>query len=212
MHRSVAMIQVVCSWKQKGDRLIRNGRSILAASAYQAALNKLDFVHRNCYIYFTIRAEAFKGYTASDAMNALTFKLQAGLAAAFLMSRRYTEVTQLTKSALQCSNSYCDCRNRPYDCRSRSRTYEQDWAEDQKLDCLKIHYCRALSLHHTGDAAHAVEQMEQAHSVDAGDGTVFAQLTILKQQLAAARKQRLEKLNSLQNQLRKKQATRRKKV
>ena len=213
MRQSAAKIQVVWHWKQKGDRLIRSGRSILAASAYQAALNKLDFVHRKCYIYFIIRAEALKGYSAVHAMYALTIKLQAGLAAAGLMSRKYTEVAQLTKSVLKCSNSYCNCQNRPYD--RPDGPNDQDWAEDPKLDGLKLHYCRALSLHHTGDTPHAIEQMEQALSLDPGDGTVFAQLTILKQRLAqaegAARKQKLEKLNSLQNQLRKKQATRRKK-
>lgn len=210
------MIQVVCYRWKKGDRLLRSGRSILAASTYQTALSKIDLIRRKSYINFDVRANAFQGFDAVDTLNALALNLQAGLAAAHLMSQKFKEVVLSTKSALRCNQAAQDCPHRSWYCNHSYRDRKRDWAKDQRLDYQRIHYCRAIALKYLGDTEYAVEHMEKALTFDPGDGTAFAQLTQLRQELeekkAAARKRRSEKIHSPQNQLRIKQAKRRSKA
>ena len=209
------MIQVLCNQMNKGDRLLRNGSSNLAASTYLTALSKLKSLNQDNDLYFTLRSTKFEGYYAVNAFKALRFKLQAGTAAAYLMSRNYKEVCQMTDAALTCNNAHRGCTHKPISicCSHMYYSAKQDWVEDQKLDYVKIHYCKALALKHMGDTVLAIEHMEKALAFDPGDGTVYAQLMLLKGKLEedAARKARLEKLNARQNQLRRKQKDRREK-
>ena len=174
---------MVCNWKKKGDRLIRNGSSNLAASTYQAALSKLDLVN-DCPLSFSLRSTEFEGFRSKDTINALSFKLQASLAAALLMSRKYEEVDRRADSALKCSGTRTDCTHKFFP--HCSLAYDDDnrnWIEDQKLDYLKIHYCKAIALKNMGDTTQALVNMEKAQGFDPGDGTVFAQLVVLKQKV-----------------------------
>ena len=209
------------NWKKKGDRLIRSGRSILATSAYKTAIEKLERLKNHSYRhYFLLTANPLQSRRALDAIHTLSFKLHAALAAAGLMYRKYEEVGRLTESVLARGSNYDLCvHGLWWGCDYMYCYVERDWAKHLKLDLVKIHYCRALSLHHLGDTVSAIEHMEEALSLDRGDGTVFAQLVLLKQQQLAeaeaeaeARKQRLESLNGLQIKLRKKQARRRAKA
>ncbi len=204
---SAGKLLVVCNWKKKGDALIRSGRSILAASTYQTALHKLSLLTQTSDVYFTITGDFYGGYSAIDAINSLKLKLSAGRAAACLMSRKYEEVVQLTDSVFNSSltpDDLCHCRRRRIFCDK-----ERHWMDEHKLDYMKIYYCKAQSLKHSGDTKGAIQHMEKALHFDPGDGTVFTQLGLLKLQ---RREQRAKKLNSLQNQLRKKQARRREKA
>ena len=210
------MIQVVCNWKTKGDRLIRKGSSNLAASTYQAALSKLDLL-RGRPLYFSMRSTAFEGFDSKDTINALSFKLQASVAAALLMSRKYEEVDRRTDSALICDQTKSYYTHEPHGyCSLGYRDYDRNWIEDQRLDYLKLHYCKAIALKNMGDITQAVAHMEKAYGFDPGDGTVFAQLVLLKQKLeedkARARGQRLAKLNPRQQRLRRKQTNRKEKA
>ena len=200
----------MCNWKNKGDRLLQSDRSILAASVYQTALNKIDLIYRDCYIYFNVRATTFQGYEAVDAMKALTLKLQAGLAAADLMSGMYQEVIQLTESALRCNGPDGECPyayRHLYNC-TLGYNGNRDWNEEQKLDYQRLHYSWAQALHHLGDIVPAIEHMEKAMGYYPRNRTVFAQLARLKQK-SAAEKRRAKRLNASQDQLRKKQERRR---
>ena len=162
------------------------------------------------HLYFRIKAKCFQGYLAVDAIKILVFRIEACLAAASLKSRNYKEVVAQTYAALRCDgeiqtgcHEYC-CHSYGY------------WLEEQKPDCLRIHYCRAMALYHLGNTVTATWHMEYALHLDPGDNDVFEKLTMLQQKLAEEsqisqrlRNLRLEKLNSSQNQLRKKQARRR---
>ena len=210
---SAEQIQVVCKRKKKGDAFIRRGHSILAASTYQTALHKLRLLTQTSKIHFKMTGNFYVGYCAFAAINSLKLKLSAGLAAASLMSRKYEDVGQLTSSVLKCSLAADDCREQRYcDCMSNLFDPERNWMDDHKLDYLKIYYCKAQSLKHSGDTKRAIQHMEKALGFDPGDGTVFTQLGLLKQQRLAEREQRAKKLNFLQNQLRKKQARRKEKA
>ena len=170
----------------------------------------LDRNHNN--LSFIIKAKSFQGYTAVEAIKILALRIEACLAAASLKSRNYKEVVTQTDAALKCDD---ERYIRIHRCGRRcSHSYENsngEWVEHQNLDYLRLHYCRAMALHHLGDTVTAKNHMEEALSLDPGDNNVFEKLTMLKQELAekAARKVKLEKLNSSQNQLRKKQARRR---
>lgn len=216
---------MVCNWKDKGDRLLQNGSSILAASTYQTALSKLEPLNQDRHPGFTIRSTIFEGYRAWDAVNALKFKLQASIAAAYLMSRKHEEVSRLIDAGLKCSHAHRGCtHDQSHDyCNHMYSNYgrpcwaedpEHDWAEDQKLDYAKMHYCKAIALEHTGDTVGAIDHMEKALSFDPGDETASAQLMRLKEKRKenGARSERLKKLNSGQIQLRNKQIRRREKA
>lgn len=145
-------------------------------------------------------------------MKALTFKLQAGLAAAGLMSGKYQEVIQLTESALTCNSPDGDCdHGHRYNCNLGYNDDRPDRVGDQKLDYQRLHYSRALAHDRLGDPVRAIEHMEKALEYYPRDRTVFAQLALLKQK-SAAQKPRAEKLNVSQDQLRKKQENRRSKA
>lgn len=203
---------MVCNWKNKGDRLLQSGRSILATSVYQTALNKIDLIKRDCYIYFQIRATTFQGYGAVDALKALAFKLQAGLAAAGLMSGKYQEVIQLTESALTCNSPDGDCNyGHRYNCNLGYNDDRRERVGDQKVDYQRLHYSRALAHDRLSDPVRAIEHMEKALEYFPRDRTVFTQLTRLKQK-STAQKQRAAKLNVSQDRLRKKQENRRSKA
>ena len=204
---------MIYNWKRKGERLFRSGRSYLAASVYQAALKKLKSLKRNHNLYFTITAGAFQGHLALDSVDILAFRIEACLAAASFKSRAYEEVAALTFAALMCDKSHNVFGPHDGYCNHSYHRSEGDWADDQKFDYLRIHYCRAMALYHLGDTVSATAHMEEALRIDPGDNCVFEKLTMLRQKLAeetaAARKLRLKKLNSSQIQLQKKQARRR---
>ena len=207
---------MVCNWKRKGERLFRSGRSYLAASVYQTALKKLEILNRNHDLfYYIIKAQSFQGYGALDAIKILTLRIEACLAAASLKSREYKEVVAQTDAVLKCTNERCSHIHRsPGQCSHSYRYLDGRWLEDQKLEYVRIHYCRAMALYHLGDTATATNHMERALHLDPGDNIVLEKLTMLRQKLAEEpaqrlRNLRLEKLNSSQNQLRKKQARRR---
>ena len=209
------MIQVACNQKKKGDRLIRSGRSILATSVYQSALKKLQMLDRNYYTDFMIQSDTFRDYTAPDAMKALTFKLQAGLAEAGLMSQQYIEVARLADSALKCKNEVHDTS---YGCHgSCSLSYKDDhkeWTKDQREDYVKFYYCKAMSLYHMGDTLNSKEHMEIALGWNPWDHRVKVHLVMLKRKLAKEefRRSKLQGLNDPQKRLYKKQTLRRAKV
>ena len=167
------------------------------------------------HLFFIIKAKSFQGYSAVEAIKILALRIEACLAAASLKSRNYKEVVAQTDAALKCDE---ERHSHIYRCRQCSHSYKSsngEWVGYQKLDYLRIHYCRAMALYHLGNIATAVKHMEEALGLDPGDNNVFEKLTMLKQELAkeaAARKLRLEKLNRSQNQLRKKQARRRTKT
>lgn len=199
--------------KKKGDRLMRNGRPLQAASVYKTALGKIKQPKWFYDSKFMIRESIFEDRSAVDAMNVLTCKLLAGLAAATLRSHKYKEVIQLTDSALKCSIGSSDCPHGIWDfCSHRYEIGCRGWEGHRKFDLVRLHYCRDLSLHRLGDTVSAIEHMEKALNLDPGDGTVFAQLTLLKQQQQEiqeeARKKRLYKLNGPQKKLYVKQARR----
>lgn len=150
----------------------------MAATTYQTALHKLDFLSKHCDSFIILGSTTFEGYYAEDAMNSLRFKLRASIAAAYLMSRKFKEVSQLTDSALE----HYDWNHRPYDsCTYTWRDYKCDWNRDHALDYLKVHYCKAMALKHEGDTTGAIEHMEKALVFDPGDGQVYTQLSLLKQ-------------------------------
>ncbi|CAD6594353.1 MAG: hypothetical protein ASARMPREDX12_008700 [Alectoria sarmentosa] len=217
------MFLVACNWKDKGDRLLRSGGSDLAASKYNTALSKIDSIVQKRELFFTIKSGTFEDYSSGDAITALRFKLQAGVAAAHLMSHKYKDVSESANAALACVQKYHNPTPRYHNDRSRKLWYDSwYWREDQKLDYVKIHYCKALALkhmgdtaramEHMGDTARAMEHMEKALGFDPGDSTVLAQLELLRQERAleedAVRRARARKLNSMQDLLRKKQRNR----
>lgn len=190
---------------------MRNGISDVAITTYQTALRKLDLLSAHCPTCFILDSTTFQG------CRSLRFKLLASIAAAYSMSRKYKEVGQLTDSALKCNQAHYVGNHRPYGCCSHTcRDDKYDWEKNQALDYLKIHYCKAIALKHTGDTVRAIEHMEKALVFDPGDAQVFTQLLSLKQKRKEEedmlRRNRLEKLNALQDQLRRKQALRRMKV
>lgn len=180
----VGLFLAAYNWQSKGDQLLRSGRSDLASSKYKSTLLRMDLIDQEVDRNFTLNSGAFTDYRIVDATKALRFKVQASVAAAFLMSRMYKEVIESTDVALTCSYTYCDCKD-VYS-NNHCRVYgsgDRNWVEKHKLDRLKIHYCKALALNHMGDTVHAVENMERALVFDPGDGTVFAQLVLLKRRL-----------------------------
>lgn len=190
------MFLVACNWKNKGDRLLRSGRSDWAVSKYLVALGKINLIGQYRALDFQIKSEIIEAYCARDAVNALRFKVQACVAAAFLMSRKYKDVGESTDAALECSHASAGCTHQKYDACSQSYCcLDHDWWEDQKLDYARIHYCKALALKHLGDTVLAIEHMEKALDFDPGDNTVFAQLVLLKRRLEedVAREHRREK-------------------
>ena len=156
-------------------------------------------------------------------MRTLEFKVKASLVAASLKSQLYKDVVAQTDAALKCDDeTHTGIHSRHNSC-NRWYCSGREWAEKQKAEYLRLHYCKAIALYHLGDTVTAVEHMEEAHSLDPGDNHVFEKLTMLKQQKlaeetvrrneeAARRKERLNKLNKPQTQLQKKQARRRAKA
>lgn len=212
-HPFAELIYKIYDTKKKGDRLLRNGCSLQAAAVYKTALDKIK---RPKWLYDSkvmIKYASFGDHSAVDAMNVLTFQIQAGLAAAALRSHDYKEVIQLTASALKCDSESSDCTHKRWDnCSHTYKRGQKNWEKDQKLDLIRVHFSRALSLHRLGDTVSAIEHMEKALSLDPRDGTVFAQLKLLKKQRLVqveVRKRRLDKLNGLQMKLLIKQARRR---
>lgn len=212
-HTFAGFIHTIYDEKNKGDQLMKNGRLLQAASAYSTALDMIEQPKWFYDLKFRIRELIFEHYSAVDAMNTLTFKLHAGLAAAALKSHNYEEVVQLTDSALECRNFYVSCTNHKWDSSGHmSETSCMDWVEDQKLDLVRVHYSRGLSLHRLGNPMSGIEHLERALSFDPGDSTVSAQLTKLKQQrrmVVERQQKRLEKVNDQQRKLYTKQARRR---
>ena len=210
------------NWKRKGERLFRSGRSYLAVSVYQRALKKLELLDDDNDLDFIVSATTLIWNVAVDERKMLFFEVEACLAAANLKSQNYKEVVAQTDSTFDCNDerhSRIYHSNSDYDffC-SKS---DAGWAEQRhKLNYARILYCRAMALYHLGNIATAVEHMEEALRADPGDNTAFEKLTMLKQILAkqtlekeaTRRKERLDKLNKSQIQLRKKQARRRAKA
>ena len=213
---------MVYNWKRKGERLFRSGRSYLAASVFQTALQKLESLDldRIHGVDFKPAPNSLRAYSAVDTGKILAFQIEACLAAASLESRDYDEVCLETGSFLWWDDEThrLTCQDH-YDC-NQSLSYScRQWVGDQTFEYLRIFYCRAMALYHLGDTVSAVWHMEEALRLDPGDNNVFEKLTMLKQTVAtqalakeAARNQRLQKLNSSQIQLQKKQARRRAKA
>ena len=172
------MLQVAYNWKTKGDQLLRSGRSNLAALKYQAALSKLDLLTQTVPYHFSLRTTTYKGCESIDVINVLTFKLQANMAASCLMAQKYEEVELWTSTALNCDHWSWKCPHQYFNGLFPEK--EHNWKEDQRLDYLKIHYCKAMAHKHVGDGAGALEHMEKALTFDPGDNTVFTQLMSLK--------------------------------
>ena len=106
---------VACNWKKKGDQLLRSGRSELATTKYKSALSKVEWIAQNQRLHFTITSGMFESYLARDGLNALRFKLQAGVAASYLMSRKHKDVIQATSAALDCNPGERGCSHCCYD-------------------------------------------------------------------------------------------------
>ncbi|KAM0798573.1 hypothetical protein BDR22DRAFT_858927 [Usnea florida] len=172
------MLQVVYNRKTKGDQLLRSGRSNLAALKYQAALSKLDLLTQTDPDHFPLKTTTYRGYDSIDVINFLTFKLQANMAASCLMAQKYEEVELWTSTALNCDHWAWGCPHKYYQRFFQEK--EHNWKEDQRLDFLKIHYCKAMARKHMGDGAGALEHMEKALTFDPGDNTVYSQLMLLK--------------------------------
>lgn len=192
------MFLVACNWKAKGDRLLRNGRSDLATTKYEAALLKVEAIRQHRDLDCMINTGTFKDYDAIDGINVLTFRTYAGMAASLLMSRKYKDVIELTDVALQ-RNQYRQgaldhCYMQDYLCDG------YDWALDQRFDYAGIHYCHAISLKKRGDTSGAVEHMEKAVEYDPGDGQAFEQLQILKRKQEREPATKTKKLNTPQIQ------------
>ncbi len=213
------MFLVACNWKKKGDRLLRGGRSDLAALKYMITISKIDGLkNKNRDLDFELRSETFKGYRICNAIKALSFKVQASVAVAFLMSRMYRDVWRSTDAALTCDNAQSNCKHGQYDhCDHTYWSESHEWMKDQRLDYLRLYQCRALALKRMGDTVHAVENMEKALGFDPGDSTVLMQLVSLKQKLEREKARHVDKfrntktrnLNVEQDRLRKKQTSRR---
>lgn len=163
---------------------------------------------------FTLKTGAFEGYVARDAINALKFKIQAGIVASYLMSGRHQDVIQSAETAFQRNDEYPYC-NRYY---NPYWNNNRVWAEDQKLDYARIHYCLALSLESMGDTALAIVEMEKAKGFDPQDSKIYGQLKLLRQKQKQKVEEdeiqirRIEKLNSRQIQPRRKQGNRKAKA
>ena len=175
---------------------------------YQSTLKKLETQKPKYNLRRMAVTKAQYDYNASQTMDAFIFRLQAGLAAAELMSRNYNEVIKFTESALNCDTaSHLRIEELYGDYDHSSDESTMNWVGGQRLALVRLHYCRALALHHLGDTVLAVEHMKKALNLDPGDKDVFEQLGMLRRKLMA-RRRRLERLNSEQNQLRAKQARR----
>ena len=143
-----------------------------------AALGRTYWLEDHRELYFGIDSGPFAGYRGTSGVPALTFRLQASLAASYLMAGRYDDVILLTDAALDTSEDYREVTYYHHD-----RELKRKWREDQRVDYQKVHQCRALAHKHMGESLQAVQSMEKALSFDPGDGDVFAQLMQLKKQL-----------------------------
>lgn len=182
---------------------------------------KTESLRQDRFHHFTIKSGKFENYVAGDAIHALSFKLQACIANTYLIFGDHEEVNKRTAAALACTHAsrVCPCPLEGH-CSHLYRGYGHDWEEDQKLDYVKLHYCKALALKHVGDTLRATEHMAKALGFDLENSTVSKQLTLLKQELEedearhrkAVRDDRLRKIKAPQVQLRKKQAKRKEKA
>ena len=214
---SVTM-EVVCNWMRKGERLFQSGRSYLAASVYQKALKKLEDLNNNHYSDFEDSWIIFQGHWIVDMMKKFAFKIEACLADANLKSRDYSGVITWTYPNLTIDDGISSLTSSlTYRCHascnhSYAGGFPESLAEEQKHNYIRIHYCRAMALYHLYDTKAAIEHMEEAHTLDPGDGHVFEYLTMLKQKLADEVFYRRQWLNKLQIKLQKKQSRRRSKA
>ena len=202
----------MCNWKRKGDRLLSTKRSDLAASTYKKTLFKVEMLSQQLggNENRVISSGPFESYRLKDGINAIRFRIQASVAASYLVSQRYNDIGEWVDRTMECNNDPRRCKHQWFEeCRHTYIHNLRDWAEDQKLDYQRLYYSRALALHHFGDTVRAIEHMEKALAYYPRDRTVFARLAHLKQK-SAAQKRRAEKLNASQDQLRKKQERRRK--
>ena len=197
---------VLCTGKDRGDRLLQSGRSDLAALTYLNALQKISSLReywleevtiktrgstystaRNS-LSFLITSGPFKDLKARYATKALKFKVQASMTTAYSRSGRHRDVIDVAEAALYCDKADPRCASRSrYNCGHSNDclfgSEGRDWAKDQKSDYAKIHYHKALALEKLGDMPGAIENMEKALSYDAESDMAVAELSRLKQKL-----------------------------
>lgn len=173
---------VVCNWRRKGDRLLRNGRSKLATSSYKTALLKLESLNPSWDR--TLTSGTFEGYWAEEATKILRFNLQASVAASLLRSHEYKSILQWVDDVMKhrvcpprCTHEQSDCDY--YGCWPKTSKKNKD-------DEVKAHYCFSLALMRMGDISRAIQQMEKALEFDPGDGRVLSQLLNLRRKAEKA--------------------------
>ena len=197
---------VMCSRKDRGDRLLQSGRSDLAALTYSSALQKLSSLREYCLevvkvkfgrssyltdrnsLSFLITSGPFKDLKARHATKALKIKVQASMAAAFSHSGRYTEVVNLAELALDCEKGGRECPYRSNYNGSHSKdcffgSEGRDWAKHQRPDYAKLYYHKALALEKLGKMSEAIEDMEKALKYDPESDMALAELSRLQRKL-----------------------------
>lgn len=177
---------VVCNWKRKGDRLLRNGRSELATFSYKTALLKLESLNPNWR--YEIESGTFEGYGAREAVEVLKFRLQASVSASYLRSHKYKDAVKWGDDILKHHHYLSRCPL--WWLGPGYHSCDPATLEKYKNDEVKAHYCYSLALMHMGDTSRAIEQMEIALKLDPSEGTVFAQLINLRRR---AEKEKLKR-------------------
>ena len=127
-----------------------------------------------------ITSGTFAGYTLDFGIDALRFKVQAGMAASYLSSRKYRDVINITNDLLRCDGDSFKYRH-DY-CAEHMHVlehYTPDWVNIRR-DYAKAYYCNSIGLMRIGEIAQAVERMEKALKLDPEDSSVSAQLMILR--------------------------------
>ena len=155
----------------------------MAISTYQTTLSKMELLKQKL-IWWEISSGIFEGYSSFDGIRALTFKVQASIAASHLKSRRYEDALNCTDDLLRCDYDPLSCRHR--ECRD-THTHEYgdhklDWKKDQRLDYAKAYYCNSIALMRSGETVRAVERMEKALEFDPEDSAISAQLMISRRE------------------------------
>ena len=155
----------------------------MAISTYQTTLSKMELLNQNL-IWWEISSGIFEGYSIFDGIRALTFKVQASIAASHLKSRRYKDALKCTDDLLRCDYDPSSCIHRHgyHTHTHRYGDHKLDWAKDQRLDYAKAYYCNSIALMRIGETVRAVERMEKALEFDPEDSAVSAQLMILRRE------------------------------
>ena len=127
--------------------------------------------------YWDIGSGKYQGHPIRNGIKILRFRLQASLAASYLMSQRYKDVIKLAESFLKW-RLFPSSRRRWL--KAHGHNPWRDRTNDYSSYDVKAHYCYSLALMHMGNTSGAIEHMEEALELDPGDGTVSAQLMLLR--------------------------------